>query len=166
MIRIGTGFDVHAFCEGNTLVLGGVNIPFNKSFAAHSDGDVLIHSICDALYGSLALGDIGKYFPPEDSQWKGCSSDVFLKHAIKLIGENNYIVENIDTTIICEKPKIKPHISSIQSHLAKIMTLEPHQISVKATTTEKLGFCGREEGIAVQSVCLIKQTSSLIKKVY
>jgi 2-C-methyl-D-erythritol 2,4-cyclodiphosphate synthase len=159
MIRIGTGFDVHAFCEGNGLTLGGVKIPFNKSFMAHSDGDVLIHSICDALYGSLALGDIGFYFPPNELKWKDCSSDVFLLHAIKLITEQKFKVENIDTTIICEQPKIKPHISKIQSNLAKIMSLELNQISIKATTTEKLGFCGREEGIAVQSVCLIKKVT-------
>ena len=157
MIRIGTGFDVHAFCEGDGLILGGVNIPFNKSFKAHSDGDVLIHSICDALYGSLALGDIGHYFPPTDTKWQGCSSDVFLLHALKLIRENQFVVENIDTTIICEKPKIKPHILNIQTSLAKIMSLELNQISIKATTTEKLGFCGREEGIAVQSACLVKK---------
>jgi 2-C-methyl-D-erythritol 2,4-cyclodiphosphate synthase len=157
MIRIGSGFDVHAFCEGNGLVLGGAKIPFNKSFKAHSDGDVLIHSICDALYGSLALGDIGYYFPPDELKWKDCSSDIFLIHAMKLIKEHGYIVENIDTTIICERPKIKPYISDIQSCLAQIMSLSPSQISIKATTTEKLGFCGREEGMAVQSVCLIKK---------
>lgn len=156
MIRIGTGYDVHAFCDGDHLVLGGIKIPFNKSFAAHSDGDVLIHAICDALLGALALGDIGQHFPPNDDQWKSCDSAVFLKHIMALITQQGYQVNNIDSTIICEQPKMQPHILAMRENLAGIMNLELDQVSVKATTTEKLGFCGRGEGIAVQAVCLLR----------
>jgi len=155
MIRIGTGYDVHAFCAGNHLVLGGIKIPFDKAFAAHSDGDVLIHAICDALLGALALGDIGLHFPPNDVKWKNCDSSVFLKHIMGLVKQHGYQVNNIDNTIICEQPKIQPHIIAIRENLAKLMKLEINQVSVKATTTEKLGFCGRSEGVAVQAVCLL-----------
>ena len=156
-MRIGTGYDVHAFCPGDKLTLGGIIIPFNKAFAAHSDGDVLIHAICDALLGALALGDIGQHFPPDDMQWKDCDSSVFLKHVHQLINDKDYQINNIDSTIICEKPKIKPHITAMQKNLAEILGIQNNQISIKATTTEKLGFCGREEGIAVQSVCLLRK---------
>ena len=155
MMRIGTGYDVHAFCEGDHLILGGIKIPFNKAFAAHSDGDVLIHAMVDALLGALALGDIGQHFPPNDDQWKDCDSSVFLKHVMELVKQNGYQVNNIDSTVICEQPKMQPHILSIRENLAKIMNLELDQVSVKATTTEKLGFCGRGEGIAVEAVCLL-----------
>jgi len=155
MMRIGSGYDVHAFCEGDHLTLGGIKIPFNKSFAAHSDGDVLIHAMVDALLGALALGDIGQHFPPNDEKWKDCDSSVFLKHVMELIKQQGYQVSNIDSTIICEQPKMQPHILAIRENLAKIMDLSVEQISVKATTTEKLGFCGRGEGIAVESVCLL-----------
>ena len=155
MMRIGSGYDVHAFCEGDHLTLGGIKIPFNKSFAAHSDGDVLIHAMVDALLGALALGDIGQHFPPNDEKWKDCDSSVFLKHVMELIKKEGYQVNNIDSTIICEQPKMQTHILAIRENLAKIMDLSVEQISVKATTTEKLGFCGRGEGIAVESVCLL-----------
>ncbi len=155
MMRIGSGYDVHAFCEGDHLTLGGIKIPFNKSFAAHSDGDVLIHAMVDALLGALALGDIGQHFPPNDDKWKNCDSSVFLKHVMELIKKEGYQVSNIDSTIICEQPKMQPHILAIRENLAKIMDLNVNQVSVKATTTEKLGFCGRGEGIAVESVCLL-----------
>ena len=154
-MRIGTGYDVHAFCAGNKLTLGGINIPFHKAFAAHSDGDVLIHAICDALLGALALGDIGQHFPPDDEKWKGCNSEVFLKQVHQMIIDKAYKINNLDSTIICEKPKIKPHIDAMQKNLSRILNIQTSQISIKATTTEKLGFCGREEGIAVQSVCLL-----------
>jgi 2-C-methyl-D-erythritol 2,4-cyclodiphosphate synthase len=157
-MRIGTGFDVHAFCEGSYLVLGGIKIPFKQGFAAHSDGDVLIHAMCDALLGALALGDIGQHFPPNDEKWKDCDSSVFLKHVLDLIKLQDYQVNNIDSTIICEQPKMQPHIMAIRENLAVIMNLKINQVSVKATTTEKLGFCGRQEGIAVQSVCLLSKT--------
>jgi 2-C-methyl-D-erythritol 2,4-cyclodiphosphate synthase len=154
-IRIGTGFDVHAFCAGDFITLGGIKIPFSQAFAAHSDGDVLIHALVDALLGALALGDIGQHFPPNDNMWKNCDSSVFLKHAMNLITEQGYNVNNIDCTIICEQPKMQPHIMAMRKNLAKIMDLQPDQVSVKATTTEKLGFCGRGEGIAVQCSCLL-----------
>lgn len=163
-MRIGTGYDVHAFCAGDKLVLGGLDIPFNKSFAAHSDGDVLIHAICDAMLGALALGDIGRHFPPEDEQWKDCKSDVFLRHVNKLINAQGYQVNNIDSTIICEKPKMKPHIAAMQNNLSKILNIQTNQISIKATTTEKLGFCGQEQGIAVQSICLLTKKTPKITK--
>lgn len=156
-MRIGTGYDVHAFCEGNHLILGGIKIPFNKAFAAHSDGDVLIHAICDALLGALVLGDIGQHFPPNDDQWKNCDSSVFLKHIMGLITDKGFQVNNIDNTIICEQPKMQPHIISMRENLAQIMNIKTNQVSVKATTTEKLGYCGRGEGIAVQSVCLLSR---------
>ena len=155
MMRIGSGYDVHAFCEGDHLILGGIKIPFTQSFAAHSDGDVLIHAMVDALLGALALGDIGQHFPPNDEKWKDCDSSVFLKHVMELIKQQGYQVSNIDSTIICEQPKMQPHILAIRENLAKIMDLNVNQVSVKATTTEKLGFCGRGEGIAVESVCLL-----------
>ena len=156
MIRVGTGYDVHAFCEGDSLVLGGIKIPFNKAFAAHSDGDVLIHAICDALLGALALGDIGQHFPPNDDKWKGCDSSIFLKHIVELVEEQGYQVNNIDCTIICEKPKMQPHIITVRENLANIMDLDINQVSIKATTTEQLGFAGRGEGVEVQAVCLLQ----------
>lgn len=156
MMCIGTGFDVHAFCEGDFITLGGIKIPFDKAFAAHSDGDVLIHAMCDALLGALALGDIGLHFPPNDDKWKDCDSSVFLKHIMNLITNKGYKVNNIDSTIICEQPKMQPYIITMRENLAEIMDLEINQVSVKATTTEKLGFCGRGEGIAVQSSCLLR----------
>ena len=160
MIRIGTGYDVHAFCDGDFITLGGIKIPFAKAFAAHSDGDVLIHAMCDALLGALALGDIGQHFPPNDDQWKDCGSSVFLKHILGLIKEQGYQINNIDSTIICEQPKMQPHIIAMRENLASIMGLEINQVSVKATTTEKLGFCGRGEGIAVQSVCILNNSTA------
>lgn len=156
-MRIGTGFDVHAFSEGSFLVLGGIKIPFKHGFAAHSDGDVLIHAMCDALLGALALGDIGQHFPPNDEKWKNCDSSVFLKHIMGLIKQQGYQVNNIDSTIICEQPKMQPHIMAMRKNLANIMDVEINQISIKATTTEKLGFCGRGEGVAVQSVCFLSK---------
>jgi len=157
MMRIGTGYDVHAFCAGNHLTLAGIKIPFNKSFAAHSDGDVLIHALVDALMGALALGDIGGHFPASDERWKDCDSSVFLKHSLSLIRQQAYQVNNVDCTIICEQPKMQPHILAMRENLAGIMDLPINQISIKATTTEKLGFCGREEGIAVQAICLLSE---------
>ena len=154
-MRIGSGYDVHAFCPGDHLTLGAIKIPFNRAFAAHSDGDVLIHAICDALLGALALGDIGQHFPPSDSKWKDCDSTVFLKHIRDLIKDHHYKINNIDNTIICEQPKIGPHIKAMQIKLAALLEIDINQISIKATTTEKLGFCGRKEGVAVHSVCLL-----------
>lgn len=160
-MRIGSGYDVHAFCQGEFLTLGGIKVPFSKGLAAHSDGDVLIHAICDSLLGALALGDIGQHFPPNDDKWKDCNSAVFLKHIHQLIISEGYQIGNIDSTIICEKPKIKPYVSAMQNNLAAILAIQSNHISIKATTTEKLGFCGREEGVAVQSVCLLLPISQI-----
>ena len=156
-MRIGTGFDVHAFCDGDFITLAGIKIPFNKAFAAHSDGDVLIHAVCDALLGALALGDIGQHFPPSDAKWKNCDSSVFLKHVIGLIENKGFKINNIDSTIICELPKMSPYILFMRENLAQIVNINVNQISIKATTTEKLGYCGRKEGVAVQSVCLLSK---------
>lgn len=155
-MRIGSGFDVHAFGPGDHLILGGVQIPFHHGFKAHSDGDVLIHAICDAMLGALALGDIGHLFPPDEDKWRDQNSEFFLVYINDLINEKGFKIANIDSTIICEKPKIKPHIDAIQKNLAQVLKTETSQISVKATTTEKLGFCGRQEGVAVQVVCLLQ----------
>lgn len=154
-MRIGTGFDVHAFGPGDFITLGNVKIPHKHGFVAHSDGDVLIHAICDALLGACALGDIGQHFPPTDKRWKDCDSVVFLKHCHQLIQDEGFQIANIDSTLIAEQPKIGPHVQSIQARLSEILELEKNQISIKATTTEKLGFTGRDEGMAAQAVCLL-----------
>ncbi|WP_395374029.1 2-C-methyl-D-erythritol 2,4-cyclodiphosphate synthase [Marinicella sp. W31] len=154
-IRIGQGFDVHAFTDGDHIMLGGVRITHDRGFAAHSDGDVLIHSICDALLGACALGDIGLHFPPDDPQWKDCCSAIFLQHCYSLVKQNGFIIGNIDSTIIAEQPKIKPHTQNIRQSLAEILDIDVDNISVKATTTEKLGFTGRGEGMAAQAICLL-----------
>ncbi len=154
-MRIGTGFDVHAFGPGNFITLGNVQIPHEFGFVAHSDGDVLIHAICDALLGACALGDIGQHFPPSDARWKDCDSVVFLKHCHQLVQDEGFQIANIDSTLIAEQPKIGPHVQAIQARLSEILELEKNQISIKATTTEKLGFTGRDEGMAAQAVCLL-----------
>lgn len=154
-MRIGSGFDVHAFGPGDHIMLGNISIPFNQGFVAHSDGDVLIHAICDALLGALALGDIGRHFPPTDPKWAGCDSVVFLEHCHQLIREAGYALGNLDCTIMAEQPKITPHAAAIQNRLAEILDVQTDQISIKATTTERLGFTGRGEGIAVQATCLL-----------
>ena len=147
-VRLGNGFDVHAFTEGNELTLCGVKIPFSKKLSGHSDADVGLHAITDAIYGALAAGDIGTHFPPNDPKWKNASSDIFLKHAVQLAESLGYQVNNIDCTIICEQPKIGPLSDKMKNSISKIMGLDKSRISVKATTSEKLGFTGREEGIA------------------
>lgn len=154
-MRIGSGFDVHAYGPGEFITLGNVQIPFNHGFVAHSDGDVLIHAICDALLGACALGDIGQHFPPSDNRWKGCDSAVFLKHCQQLITQQGYKINNIDCTLIAEIPKINPHVLSIRTRLAEIVGMNLDQISVKATTTEQLGFTGRGEGMVAQVTCLL-----------
>jgi len=154
-IRIGSGFDVHAFGPGKFITLGNIKIPHTHGFVAHSDGDVLIHAICDALLGACALGDIGLHFPPSDERWKNCDSVVFLNHCLQLISDQGYLLGNIDCTLIAEQPKIGPHVLSIRTRLAQILGIELNQISIKATTTEKLGFTGRGEGMAAQANCLL-----------
>lgn len=154
-MRIGSGFDVHAYGPGEFITLGNVQIPHDFGFVAHSDGDVLIHAICDALLGACALGDIGVHFPPTDERWKDCDSVVFLSHCQQLIEEQGYQIGNIDCTLIAEQPKINPHVLVIRSRLAEILELDLNQISIKATTTEQLGFTGRNEGMAAQATCLL-----------
>ena len=147
-IRVGNGFDVHAFAEGNEITLCGLKIPFSKKLLGHSDADVGLHAITDALYGAIASGDIGTHFPPSDNAWKDAASTVFLKHAVQLVKELGFKINNIDCTIICEQPKIGPLSNQMKSSVSKIMDLDINRISLKATTSEKLGFTGREEGIA------------------
>lgn len=154
-IRIGHGYDVHAFKEGDHLVLGGVKIPHDRSFAAHSDGDVLIHALCDALLGAAALGDIGKHFPDSDAQYKGIDSRLLLRHVVALLHGNGWRVGNIDTTIVAQRPRMAAHIEAMCLNLAADLQVGRTQVNVKATTTERLGFAGREEGIAVYAVVLL-----------
>lgn len=153
--RIGQGYDVHRFGPGDHLVISGVKVPYEFGFVAHSDGDVAIHALCDALLGALALGDIGQHFPDTDAAYKGADSALLLKHVCGLIAENNYRVVNCDITIIAQAPKLLPYREAMRARLAEIMQLDISQVSVKATTTEKLGFEGRKEGIATQAVALL-----------
>ena len=154
-IRIGHGYDVHALAEGLRLVLCGVEIEHTKGCVAHSDGDVAIHAICDAMLGALALGDIGKLFPDTDQQYKGIDSTVLLKHVVELIRSNCYFVSNIDCTIAMQRPKLRPHIDTMRERLSEVVGIAVDRISVKATTTEHLGFEGREEGVSTTAVVLL-----------
>ncbi|EAQ03572.1 2-C-methyl-D-erythritol 4-phosphate cytidylyltransferase/2C-methyl-D-erythritol 2,4-cyclodiphosphate synthase [Pseudooceanicola batsensis HTCC2597] len=155
-VRLGNGYDVHAFCEGDGVTLCGVTVPHDRGLLGHSDADVGMHAVTDAIYGALAAGDIGRHFPPSDPQWKGADSRIFLKHAVKLAAERGYAVSNIDCTLVCEKPKVGPHAAAMQARLAEITGLGADRISVKATTSERLGFTGREEGIAAMATaCLV-----------
>ena len=147
-IRLGNGFDVHAFEAGKFVILGGIKIPHTFKLCGHSDADVVLHAITDAIFGALAEGDIGTHFPPDDDKWKDASSDIFLKYAQKLAKGRNFKIGNVDCTVICEKPKIKPHAELIKTNIQNILNLNKGRISIKATTSEKLGFTGREEGIA------------------
>ena len=157
-MRIGSGFDVHAFGEGDHLMLGGVRVPFNGGILAHSDGDVVIHALCDALLGALALGDIGQHFPPDDDRWKNADSRQFLRHCALLMDQHGWKLGNADLTVICERPKIAPHVEAMRANLAEDLGVDVAQISVKATTTEKLGFTGRGEGIAAQATVLLARS--------
>ena len=154
-MRIGNAYDIHRLVEGRRLVLGGVDIPHNKGLLGHSDADVLTHAIMDALLGALALGDIGQYFPPDDPQWEGADSIVLLKQVMGLITDRGWTVANIDSVVVAERPKLKPHITSIQQRLAAAMNLQPDQVSVKATTNEKLGPIGEKEAICSYAVALL-----------
>ncbi len=156
--RTGIGFDVHAFTEGRNLVLAGIEIPFEKGLAGHSDADVVFHAITDALLGSLALGDIGTHFPDTDNNFKNADSSFFLKEAYNLVNEKKFFLNNLDVVIALEKPKISPFIIKMRENLASILQCKIDQISIKATTTERLGFVGREEGIATFA------TVSVVKK--
>ena len=153
--RIGTGFDVHALAEGREMIICGVKIPFEKGLAGHSDADVGIHALCDAIYGALAEGDIGRHFPPTENTWKDADSARFLRHAAERIAARGGRLANADITIICERPKIKPHAAAMQARLAELLGVSEGRISVKATTTEQLGFTGRGEGIAAQAAVVV-----------
>ena len=155
-IRIGQGFDAHAFGDGDHLMLGGVHVPHTRGVVAHSDGDVAIHALCDAILGALALGDIGKHFPPSNARWRGADSRTFLRHCVALARERGWSVGNADVTLICERPKIGPHADAMRALLAEDMDIAIDAVSVKATTTERMGFCGREEGIAAMAVVLLQ----------
>ena len=154
-IRIGQGYDVHAFGEGDHVMLGGVRVPHTKGVLAHSDGDVVLHALCDAMLGALALGDIGRHFPPSDPQWKGADSRAFLRHCDALLRERGWRLGNADITVICERPKVGPHADAMRALIAADLGVAEDAVSIKATTSEKLGFTGREEGIAAQAVCLL-----------
>ncbi|WP_227367848.1 2-C-methyl-D-erythritol 2,4-cyclodiphosphate synthase [Halomonas sp. M20] len=155
MIRIGHGFDVHAFGEGDHLVIGGVRIPYRRGFIAHSDGDVLIHAVCDALLGACALGDIGRHFPDTDPRWAGADSRALLRHVLSLVNEAGYRLGNLDATVIAQAPKLAPHIGAMNATLAADLEVTLDAVNVKATTSERLGFTGREEGMAANAVVVL-----------
>lgn len=154
-MRIGHGFDVHRLIAGRKCIIGGVEIAHEKGLDGHSDADVLLHAICDALLGAAALGDIGKHFPPSDARYKGIDSRELLRHVVDLIKHKNYKVGNIDATVICEAPKLSPYTAQMCANIATDCGVDVSQINVKATTTEKLGFTGRGEGIAAEAVCIL-----------
>jgi 2-C-methyl-D-erythritol 2,4-cyclodiphosphate synthase len=154
-IRIGHGYDVHALAEGLRLVLCGVEIEHTKGCVAHSDGDVAIHAICDALLGALALGDIGKLFPDSDAKFKGIDSRLLLKEVVDIVNDKGYAISNIDCTIAMQRPKLRPHIDLMRTRLSEVVGIPAERISVKATTTEHLGFEGREEGVSATAVVLL-----------
>jgi len=155
-IRIGQGLDVHAFCKGDHVMLGGVRIPHNQALAAHSDGDVALHALCDALLGAAALGDIGRHFPTSEPQWEGADSRDLLRKVDVLLKQDGWSISNADITLVCEQPEITPHAKQMQANIVEDLRLDSQDISIKATTTEGLGFCGRGEGIAALAVVLIK----------
>ena len=154
-IRVGCGYDVHALAEGLQLVLCGVKIPHTKGCVAHSDGDVAIHAICDALLGALALGDIGKLFPDSDNKYKGIDSRILLKEVVDVVMSKGYSISNVDCTIAMQRPKLRPHIDTMREVLAREMGITADRVSIKATTTERLGFEGREEGVSAYAVALV-----------
>ena len=157
MIRVGQGYDVHRFNEGDHIILGGVKIDYEQGLEAHSDGDVVLHALCDALLGAAALGDIGKHFPDTDPEFKGADSRVLLRHVYRIVRDLGYQLVNADMTIIAQAPKMAPHIAAMCSNIADDLNVDVDCINVKATTTEKLGFEGRKEGIAVQAIVLIEK---------
>lgn len=154
---VGIGYDMHRLEKGESLILGGVNFDTDYGTVAHSDGDVLIHSIIDALLGAMGKGDIGDYFPDTDEKWKNVDSKILLKEVIKIVNEENYKIINIDFTIVTEKPKIGPHKQKLKTSIASLCDINPDQVNVKATTNEKRGFIGREEGIVVLSICQLEK---------
>lgn len=161
MIRIGHGFDVHRLVDGRRCIIGGVDIPHGKGLDGHSDADVLLHAICDALLGAAALGDIGKHFPDTDPRFKGIDSRELLRHVVALLKEKGYAVANLDATVIAEAPKLAPHIVAMRSNIAADAGVAVDCVNVKATTSERLGFTGRGEGIAAEAVCLISSVAGV-----
>ncbi len=157
MIRIGHGYDVHKLVEGRRLILGGVDIPYEMGLLGHSDADVLVHAVMDALLGAAALGDIGKHFPDTDNAYLGADSIELLKRVSAILKENGYSVVNIDATVIAQAPKLAPHIENMRQNIANALSIELSSVNVKATTEEKLGFTGAKEGIATHAVCLIEK---------
>ncbi|MEY3759239.1 MAG: hypothetical protein RIR39_730 [Pseudomonadota bacterium] len=157
MIRVGMGYDVHRFKDGGEVILGGVKIDYEQGLEAHSDGDVVLHALCDALLGAAALGDIGKHFPDTDPEFKGADSRVLLRHVYRIVQDKGYQLVNADMTIIAQAPKMAPHIVAMCQNIADDLNVDVDCINVKATTTEKLGFEGRKEGIAVQAIVLIEK---------
>lgn len=154
-MRIGHGFDVHRLVVGRKCIIGGVDIPFEKGLDGHSDADVLLHAICDALLGAAGLGDIGKHFPPTDMHYQGVDSRHLLRHVVALLKDQGFVVGNVDATVICEAPKLSPYTAIMCSNVAADCNVSDSQINIKATTTEKLGYTGRGEGIAAEAVCLL-----------
>ena len=159
MMRIGQGFDVHAFGPGDHVMLGGVRIPHTRGLIAHSDGDAAVHALCDALLGALALGDIGKHFPDSDPRWQGADSLQLLAHCMALMSEHGYALGNADITVICEQPRLAPHIDAMRARLAPVLGCAVAAVGIKATTTEKLGFTGRGEGVAAMAIVLLESSS-------
>ncbi len=156
-LRIGQGLDVHAFTTGDHVMLAGVRIPHHCGLAAHSDGDVALHALCDALLGAAALGDIGQHFPPSDERWRGVSSVSLLQKVQELLKQQGWAVVNVDVTIACESPRISPHVMAMREATASALQVDVTAVSIKATTTEQLGFCGREEGIAALAIALLSK---------
>ena len=159
-MRIGFGYDVHPLVTGRALILGGVNIPFDRGLEGYSDADVVVHALCDAILGALALGDLGQHFPSTDTRWRGVSSLVLLKHVSALAAEQSYSLGNADLTVVAQRPRLAPYVPQMVQTLTTAMQVEPGQISVKATTTDGLGFTGQEAGIAAYAVCLLQPVSS------
>ena len=155
-VRTGNGFDVHAFGPGDGVALCGVLVPFPRGLVGHSDADVGMHALTDAIFGALAEGDIGQWFPPSDPAWKGAASEVFLRKAVERVTERGFAISHLDCTLVCEAPKIGPYATAMRETLARIAGIDPGRISVKATTSEGLGFTGRGEGIAAQAICLVE----------
>ena len=156
-MRVGMGYDVHRLAKDRKMILGGVEIPYEKGLLGHSDADVLVHAVMDALLGAAALGDIGKHLPDTDPAYKGISSILLLKHVGKLLDENGYTIENIDATIIAQRPKMRPYIDTMRQNIADALCIETDQVNVKATTEEGLGFTGEGEGISSQAICAIEK---------
>ncbi len=156
-IRIGNGYDIHKLVNDRPLILGGVEIPHSMGLLGHSDADVLTHAIMDALLGALGMGDIGHYFPPSDPQWKGANSMVLMEQVIKIVRSQGWDIGNIDSTVVAERPKLKPHLKSMRTEVAKILNIDLERVSIKATTNEQLGPVGREEGICAYAVVLLTQ---------